>query len=73
MSFARFIDVFGSGTYSTIGMIIAWCAYLSRCLYLRVVINANTTPDAHNLGSETKRATGIPMFMGEKVLHCHMT
>ncbi|KAF4564556.1 hypothetical protein EYR40_010722 [Pleurotus pulmonarius] len=32
-----------SGTYSTIGIIIAWFA--------------------HNLGSETKKATGIPMFM----------
>ncbi|KAJ6542417.1 major facilitator superfamily domain-containing protein [Mycena sp. CBHHK59/15] len=32
-----------SGTYTTIGLIIAWFA--------------------HNLGSETKRATGIPMFM----------
>ncbi|KAJ7468015.1 MFS general substrate transporter [Mycena latifolia] len=32
-----------SGTYTTIGIIIAWFA--------------------HNLGSETKRATGIPMFM----------
>ncbi|KAJ7461755.1 MFS general substrate transporter [Mycena galericulata] len=31
------------GTYTTIGLIIAWFA--------------------HNLGSETKRATGIPMFM----------
>ncbi|KAJ7689412.1 MFS general substrate transporter [Mycena rosella] len=33
-----------SGTYTTIGITIAWFA--------------------HNLGSETKRATGIPMFMG---------
>ncbi|KAJ8495193.1 hypothetical protein ONZ45_g12963 [Pleurotus djamor] len=32
-----------SGTYTTIGIIIAWFA--------------------HNLGSETKRATGIPIFM----------
>ncbi|KAG6830602.1 hypothetical protein H0H92_015883 [Tricholoma furcatifolium] len=32
-----------SGTYTTIGLIIAWYA--------------------HNLGSETKKATGIPMFM----------
>ncbi|KAJ8508292.1 hypothetical protein ONZ45_g9420 [Pleurotus djamor] len=32
-----------SGTYTTIGLIMAWFA--------------------HNLGSETKRATGIPMFM----------
>ncbi|KAJ7100101.1 MFS general substrate transporter [Mycena belliarum] len=32
-----------AGTYTTIGMIIAWYA--------------------HNLGSETKRATGIPIFM----------
>ncbi|TFK49127.1 MFS general substrate transporter [Heliocybe sulcata] len=32
-----------SGTYTTIGIIIAWFA--------------------HNLGSETKKATGIPMFM----------
>ncbi|KDQ58571.1 hypothetical protein JAAARDRAFT_128911 [Jaapia argillacea MUCL 33604] len=32
-----------SGTYTTIGVIIAWYA--------------------HNLGSETKKATGIPMFM----------
>ncbi|KAJ7827050.1 MFS general substrate transporter [Mycena olivaceomarginata] len=32
-----------SGTYATIGLIIAWFA--------------------HNLGSETKRATGIPIFM----------
>ncbi|KAJ6498573.1 MFS general substrate transporter [Mycena vitilis] len=33
-----------SGTYTTIGLILAWFA--------------------HNLGSETKRATGIPLFMG---------
>lgn len=39
--FATFCIV--SGTYATIGLIIAWFA--------------------HNLGSETKRATGIPMFM----------
>jgi len=39
--FATFCIV--SGTYTTIGLIIAWYA--------------------HNLGSETKRATGIPMFM----------
>ncbi|KAL1746043.1 major facilitator superfamily domain-containing protein [Schizophyllum fasciatum] len=32
-----------SGTYTTIGIIIAWYA--------------------HNLGSETKKATGIPLFM----------
>ncbi|KAI0366855.1 MFS general substrate transporter [Pilatotrama ljubarskyi] len=32
-----------SGTYTTIGVIIAWFA--------------------HNLGSETKKATGIPMYM----------
>jgi len=39
--FATFCIV--SGTYTTIGLIIAWFA--------------------HNLGSETKKATGIPMFM----------
>lgn len=39
--FATFCVV--SGTYTTIGIIIAWFA--------------------HNLGSETKKATGIPMFM----------
>ncbi|KAJ3512418.1 hypothetical protein NMY22_g15336 [Coprinellus aureogranulatus] len=32
-----------SGTYTTIGLVIAWFS--------------------HNLGSETKKATGIPMFM----------
>ncbi|OCB89282.1 MFS general substrate transporter [Sanghuangporus baumii] len=42
---AQYFAVFciTSGTYTTIGLIIAWYA--------------------HNLGSETKRATGIPMFM----------
>ncbi|EJD05399.1 MFS general substrate transporter [Fomitiporia mediterranea MF3/22] len=42
---AQYFAVFciTSGTYTTIGLIIAWFA--------------------HNLGSETKRATGIPMFM----------
>jgi len=42
---ARYFAVFCivSGTYTTIGLIIAWFA--------------------HNLGSETKRATGIPIFM----------
>ncbi|KAJ7666034.1 MFS general substrate transporter [Mycena polygramma] len=41
----RYFSVFCivSGTYATIGLILAWFA--------------------HNLGSETKRATGIPMFM----------
>ncbi|KAF5357247.1 hypothetical protein D9756_006669 [Leucocoprinus leucothites] len=39
--FATFCIV--AGTYTTIGIIIAWFA--------------------HNLGSETKKATGIPMFM----------
>ncbi|KAJ7677974.1 major facilitator superfamily domain-containing protein [Mycena polygramma] len=43
---ARYFAVFCvvSGTYTTIGLILAWFA--------------------HNLGSETKRATGIPLFMG---------
>ncbi|KAH0580795.1 hypothetical protein H2248_011952 [Termitomyces sp. 'cryptogamus'] len=42
---ARYFATFciTSGTYTTIGLIIAWYA--------------------HNLGSETKKATGIPMFM----------
>ncbi|KAF9567126.1 MFS general substrate transporter [Agrocybe pediades] len=42
---ARYFATFciTSGTYTTIGLIIAWFN--------------------HNLGSETKRATGIPMFM----------
>ncbi|TDL18778.1 MFS general substrate transporter [Rickenella mellea] len=42
---ARYFATFciTSGTYTTIGLVIAWYA--------------------HNLGSETKRATGIPMFM----------
>ncbi|KIK70277.1 hypothetical protein GYMLUDRAFT_213497 [Collybiopsis luxurians FD-317 M1] len=42
---ARYFATFciTSGTYSSIGIIIAWFA--------------------HNLGSETKKATGIPMFM----------
>jgi len=42
---ARYFATFciTSGTYTTIGIIIAWYA--------------------HNLGSETKRATGIPLFM----------
>ncbi|KAJ7778141.1 MFS general substrate transporter [Mycena metata] len=41
----RYLAVFFivSGTYTTIGITIAWFA--------------------HNLGSETKRATGIPLFM----------
>ncbi|KAI0090137.1 MFS general substrate transporter [Irpex rosettiformis] len=39
--FATFLIT--SGTYTTIGLIIAWYA--------------------HNLGSETKKATGIPMYM----------
>ncbi|KAG2154195.1 major facilitator superfamily domain-containing protein [Suillus bovinus] len=41
----RYFAVFciTSGTYTAIGLIIAWFA--------------------HNLGSETKKATGIPMFM----------
>jgi len=42
---ARYFATFciTSGTYTSIGLIIAWFA--------------------HNLGSETKKATGIPMFM----------
>lgn len=42
---ARYFAVFciTSGTYTTIGVVIAWFA--------------------HNLGSETKKATGIPMYM----------
>ncbi|KAF7980577.1 hypothetical protein HWV62_37753 [Athelia sp. TMB] len=39
--FATFLIT--SGTYTTIGLVIAWFA--------------------HNLGSETKKATGIPMYM----------
>ncbi|KAH9994691.1 MFS general substrate transporter [Russula vinacea] len=39
--FATFLIV--SGTYTTIGLVIAWYA--------------------HNLGSETKRATGTPLYM----------
>lgn len=56
--FATFCIV--AGTYTTIGIIIAWCKYKFN------LVNINTHPDqsdAHNLGSETKKATGIPMFM----------
>ena len=51
-----------SGTYTTIGLTIAWCKspfLLSGSLALKVTVSTVS----HNLGSETKKATGIPMFM----------
>lgn len=59
--FATFCIV--SGTYTTIGLTIAWC----RSSIVRLLYQEYCQPlilaDAHNLGSETKKATGIPMFM----------
>ena len=49
-----------SGTYTVIGVIIAWCKFavrLSRIIWLTIFLVA------HNLGSETKKATGIPLYM----------
>ncbi|KAJ7202357.1 MFS general substrate transporter [Mycena pura] len=52
---ARYFAVFCivSGTYTTIGLLIAWCERSTHPL----------SSLAHNLGSETKRATGMSIFM----------
>jgi len=58
----RYFAVFliTSGTYTAIGVIIAWCEYI---YFVDQITVLNMTPVAHNLGSETKKAAGIPMFM----------
>ena len=56
--FATFCVV--SGTYTTIGITIAWC---KLALFLLPAYPRHSVIVAHNLGSETKKATGIPMFM----------
>jgi hypothetical protein len=60
----RYFAVFciTSGTYTTIGIIIAWCKPISlpaAALFDDDLVSLVV----HNLGSETKKATGIPMFM----------
>ena len=52
------------GAFCTIGLVLAWCRYpsyvarhiLGLLLTIRVVV-------AHNLGSETKKAAGSPLYM----------
>jgi hypothetical protein len=53
-----------SGTYTVIGIVIAWCAFPSL-RQIQVLWNADRPCHAvaHNLGSETKRATGTPLYM----------
>jgi len=63
--FGRPVDKFGSGTYTTIGLIIAWCAYYFLNLYLSSGLNTDFCPVAHNLGSETKKSYGNSMLMGD--------
>jgi hypothetical protein len=58
--FATFCIV--SGTYTTIGLVIAWCKRVPTPL-VRLRSSDELYLDAHNLGSETKRATGTPLYM----------
>ena len=48
-----------SGTYTVIGIMIAWCKVSPH--YYPLLLTRPLV--AHNLGSETKKATGIPMYM----------
>ena len=59
----RYFAVFciTSGTYTVIGIVIAWCKFSRTHNSDRSLTFRRTV--AHNLGSETKRATGIPMYM----------
>lgn len=57
--FATFCIV--SGTYTVIGVMIAWCR--SSLLGTRTDHSQVFVAVAHNLGSETKKATGIPLYM----------
>lgn len=51
-----------SGTFTIIGTIVAWCTCLSAPILLGVT-STSIFLVAHNLGSETKKATGIPIFL----------
>ncbi len=60
---ARYFATFciTGGSYTGIGLTLAWCK--SRlCLRLAFIEDLWITV-GHNLGSETKRATGLPLFM----------
>lgn len=50
-----------SGTYTVIGIVIAWCAPLCHFGSPEIIFTLFLV--AHNLGSETKKATGTPMYM----------
>ena len=52
------------GTYAVINPIIAWCGYsIIRIVGCGYGILTSYYAVAYNLGSETKRATGIPLYM----------
>ena len=63
----RYLATFciAAGTYASLGLILAWCKYpklvaaWGRETNDTVLIHLLVT---HNLGSETKRATGMPLF-----------
>jgi MFS transporter, ACS family, DAL5 transporter family protein len=59
--FATFCIV--SGTYTTIGLVIAWCKRPPVARSRSLSADERVYLDAHNLGSETKRATGTPLYM----------
>lgn len=59
--FATFCIV--SGTYTIIGITIAWCTSIALYNHFSSSHHRLTTIAAHNLGSESKRAAGIPLYM----------
>ena len=62
---ARYFATFciTSGTYTTIGLCIAWCASSVYAQLISDMLRLYGCAVSHNLGSETKKAAGIPIFM----------
>lgn len=73
----RYIATFciAAGTYASLCLILAWCAYRTICLWVEEgkgnliadqrpgsLFFSFSLPVTHNLGSETKRAAGMPLF-----------
>ncbi len=62
------------GAYCAIGLIISWCRF--DCLPRQLSTPADDAVDAHNFGSESKKAAGTPLYMslgqGGSVLGSHL-
>jgi hypothetical protein len=62
----RYFAVFciTSGTYTVIGLIISWCeSFRKEVVYRFFPLIFSPLLVSHNLGSESKRATGTPLYM----------